>query len=113
KPKERKAAVDVQLTKGMTVRVEGYGQTGILLEEPKGKTAQVQIGPLKMNVPVTSLTQVAPTREQQRSPRPNIGLQKAQTAYTEIHLRAMRAEDAMRDLEKFVDDAVLAGIPSV
>ena len=26
---------------------------------------------------------------------------------------AMRAEEAMRDLEKFIDDAVLAGVPSI
>ncbi|MEA2553856.1 MAG: mismatch repair protein MutS2 [Fimbriimonadaceae bacterium] len=112
KPKEKKPAPGVQFVKGMSVRIEGYTQTGVLLDDPKGKTVQVQMGSLKMNVPVNSLTSVAPAREPQR-PRDNIGFQKAQTATTEIHLRAMRAEDAIRDLEKFIDDATLAGVPSV
>ncbi len=112
KPKERKQASGVVLKKGMSVRIDGYAQTGIVLEDQSGKTILVQMGSLKMTVAANSVTPVAPTREQQK-PRPNIRLQKAQTAYTEIHLRAMRAEDAMRDLEKFIDDAVLAGIPSV
>jgi DNA mismatch repair protein MutS2 len=35
------------------------------------------------------------------------------TATTEILLINLRAEQAERDLEKFLDDAVLAGLPSV
>jgi len=34
-------------------------------------------------------------------------------ANTELHLRHMRAEEALRDLEKFVDDALLAGLSNV
>ncbi|MFI5387863.1 MAG: Smr/MutS family protein, partial [Fimbriimonadales bacterium] len=45
--------------------------------------------------------------------QPNVRLQKAQSAATEIHLRAMRAEDAERELDRFIDDAVLAGLDSV
>lgn len=40
-------------------------------------------------------------------------MERIQSARSEIHLRAMRAEEAQRDLEKFLDDAVLAGLPSV
>lgn len=113
KPKERKRTTPgVQLSKGMHVKIDGYSQTGVLLEDPAGRNAQVQIGPLKMNVSVASLTPVDAPREQRR-PQTNIRLQKAITANTEIHLRAMRGEEAMRDLERFIDDAVLAGVPSV
>jgi len=111
-PKEKKPPADVSLKKGMHVRVEGYGQPGMLLDDPSGKTVQVQMGPLKVNVPVTSLTVIEKPRET-RAPRPNVRLQKALQATTEIHLRAMRAEEALRDLEKFIDDAVLAGVPSI
>ena len=40
-------------------------------------------------------------------------MQRAQTATTEIHLRGNRAEDALEELEKFLDEAILAGLPSV
>ena len=61
------------------------------------------------------LTQVTPAVREMDKPksRPNLGLQRAQTATMEIHLRGMRAEQAIEDLEKFIDDAVLAGFPSV
>lgn len=99
-------------TVGQSVRVEGFPQTGVLLSEPKDGKAQVQIGPLKMTVKVSQLVPVAGERPREK-PRVNIGLQKAQTATTEIHLRGTRAEDAMEELEKFLDEAVLAGLPSV
>ncbi len=111
-PKEKKVASEVTLSKGMHVRVQGYGQPGILLDEPSGKTVQVQMGPLKVNVAVSALTPVEKPKET-RAPRSNVRLQKALHATTEIHLRAMRAEEALRDLEKFIDDAVLAGVPSI
>lgn len=114
-PKAPKApAVTQGLAKGMTVRIEGLGQTGVLLEDPSGKQARVQVGPMKMTVNVADLRLL--TGRASSSPvraRPNIQLQRALNATTEIHLRHMRAEDASQDLEKFLDDAVLAGVPSV
>lgn len=112
KPKARPSSSTEALRKGMTVRVADFGQNGVLLEDPTGPTVQVQIGALKMNVSVSSLAPVKATPEPKKAGS-NIRLQKAQFAATEIHLRAMRAEDAMRDLEKFLDDSVLAGVPSV
>lgn len=100
------------LTKGMTVRVTGYGQTGQLLEDPKGTTALVQLGSLRMTVPLSSIEPAARKIEPSK-PKSNIRLQKALTASTEIHLRHMRAEAALQELERFLDDAMLAGVPSV
>lgn len=115
KPKEkpkRETPADSKLVAGATVRIEGYGQTGVLLAEPKDGKAQVQVGPLKMTVKVNQLSLVEVVRPREK-PRVNIGLQKAQTATTEIHLRGARAEDAMEELEKFLDEAILAGLPNV
>ena len=35
------------------------------------------------------------------------------TAGTEIQLISQRAEEAQRELEKFVDDSILGGVPSI
>jgi DNA mismatch repair protein MutS2 len=97
--------------KGDSVRLEGYAQVGTLLDDPKGANVQVQLGPLKMTVPVSRLQsaeKVAAAR-----PRNNIQLQKATNASTEIMLINKRAEEAMQELERFVDDATLAGIPNL
>ncbi len=102
-----------RLKKGTTVRIQGISQTGTVIDEPRGGSVAVRVGPLKMSVAVEKL-QIVETR-QAPAPRQtsNIRLQKAINASTEIHLRQMRAEDAQRELDRFLDDALLAGLPSV
>jgi DNA mismatch repair protein MutS2 len=112
-PRKPKPKPESAIVKGMSVRIEGYSQVGTVIDEPRGETVTVQVGILKMNVPVRSLEAVATPGPSHKKSQPNARLQKAQTASTEIHLRAMRAEDAERDLERFIDDAVLAGLDTV
>ncbi len=112
-PKKPKAKTS-RLEKGMSVRIDGYTQVGTLIEEPKDGNAVVQMGIMKMTVPTTSIEPVAAKPDNTtKKAQTNMRLHKAQTASTEIHLRAMRAEDAERELERFIDDAVLAGLDSV
>lgn len=104
-------AKQTRWTPGMSVRVEGYSQIGTLTELPRNGKAQVQLGPLRMTVPESSLSPVDPPRVQ-RAARPSVQLQKAMVATTEINLRRLRAEDAEEELEKFLDECLLAGLPS-
>ncbi|HEY3783193.1 MAG TPA: endonuclease MutS2 [Fimbriimonadaceae bacterium] len=104
---------EATLSKGMRVKVEGYPQPGNILEEPKNGNVVVQLGPLRVTV---STSKVSPTEEkfqQTVKAKPNMNLHRAQTATMEIHLRMMRAEEAIQELERFVDDALLAGLPQV
>jgi DNA mismatch repair protein MutS2 len=101
------------LAKGQSVRISGYSQTGTLVDDPKDGSAMVQIGMLKMTVPVAQLEVVQGPASTPSRPKTNVRLQKAINATTEIMLINRRAEEAERDLERFVDDAVLAGLPSV
>lgn len=100
------------IVKGMSVKIEGYTQIGTVLEEPQGDKVLVQMGPLKLHVDVADVRASKPSMEPRKG-RTNLGLNRAMHATTEIHLREKRAEEAMRELEKFIDDAVLSGIPSV
>ncbi len=100
------------LVKGMSVRIDGMAQPGVLLEDPAGKQVQVQVGAMKMHVSTSNIRAMGSSRPPVKA-KPNIGLQRTMNASTEIHLRAMRAENALEELEKFIDDAVLAGVPSV
>ena len=113
KAKKGNGAATGSFSKGMSVRIDGYSQIGTIVEEPKGKTAVVQMGPIKMTVALSSLTATQPSPSAGLKPRSSVQLQKAVSATTEIHLRHMRAEEAIRDLEKFVDDAMLAGLPTI
>jgi DNA mismatch repair protein MutS2 len=100
------------IEKGMSVSVEGYSQVGTVMESPKGKTALVQLGPMKMSIALNLLTPVKSPKTTY-NPRANVRLQKAISASIEVDLRHLRADEAKEHLERFVDDAVLAGLPSV
>ncbi len=100
--------------KGMSVRVEGYSSIGTLLDNPKNGKALVQVGSLKLTVAADRLLMAETAIEPKpKRAKTNISLQRAQYAHTELHLRMMRYEEAEQMLEKFLDEAVLAGLPSV
>lgn len=100
------------ITKGMSVKAQGYSQVGTVLEEPKGGEVLVQMGILKIKLPVQDLSPTGTPIRAKRSTA-SISMQKAMNASTEIHLRHQRYEDAERELERFVDDALLSGVPSI
>jgi DNA mismatch repair protein MutS2 len=108
-----KSSAETVIAKGASVRIDGYSQTGILLSDPKSGTVAVQIGPLRLTVPVGKVialsTKAAPPP---KSKSPST-LRLAQSAPTEIHVRGMRAEEALERVERFVDDAILAGLHQV
>ncbi len=101
------------LQKGASVKIDGYTQTGVLLETPNGKSATVQLGAIKMTVPVVKIRPSDEKVVATPKARTNLGFSRAQTAQTEIHLRARRYEEAEEELTKFLDEAMLAGLPSV
>lgn len=102
-----------QITQGMTVRVAGFEGKGIVIDQPKGKSVLVQMGALKMTIALDKLTPVDTTPVQIKKQGSKLQLQRAQTVQRELHLRQMRAEDAEEVLDKFLDEAILAGAPSI
>lgn len=111
-PAQPKLVVPQTWVKGASVRVEGYPQIGVLADAPKGNQATVQMGSMKLVVPVEKLQPAEVAKPKMKARSTNLA-QKAMTASREIHLRAMRHEDAQRELEKFLDDAVLGNVHQV
>jgi DNA mismatch repair protein MutS2 len=99
--------------KGEIVQVIGFQQNGTLLEEPRGREVQVQLGAIKMKVDIRKLLPTNLKPETPRSNKQKIGLSKTLNAKTELTLRNMRAEDAVQELERFIDDAILGNVPYV
>jgi len=110
--RERKELAAGAVTRGATVRIDGYTQTGTVLDDPREGKVPVQIGPLKMTVPLGALA-LADRPTTALKPRSSVQLHKATHAVTEIQLIQKRAEEAKRDLERFIDDAMLAGLDTV
>ncbi len=112
-PRVRRPKDAPPVRKGAMVRLAGHSQVGHVLDDPKEGKVPVQLGTLKMTVPVANLEPVdkAPTEIQKA--RSNIQLAKALTVSPEVDLRHLRAEEAVRELERFLDDAALGGLESV
>ena len=112
--KKQREAPSQELTKGSIVRLAELGQQATVIEPPKDGSVTVQAGALKMKVKLTDVEFVARSAEPaKRKGNSGMRLQRGLTASSEIHLRQKRAEEAMEELERFLDEAVLAGLPSV
>lgn len=113
-PRANPKTESAPLHKGAKVKVVGFGQVGTVVEEPRDGQAYVQLGSVKMRFPIA---QLQPTEEAIAAPkpqsRPNLQLQKVQSTSMELVLISMRAEDAQVELDKFLDESLLAGFPSV
>ena len=106
-----------QLKIGDRVKVLTIGQNGELISLPDERgDVQVQVGIMKMNVHTDDIMLI-----DQRRPKPKVnsgrhgGLyrHKAQVVSTSIDVRGKNLDDAVMDVEKYIDDAYLGGLPEV
>ena len=115
-PKETKFVSEKELTIGTRVKIPGINQTGEVASEPKGGKVMVQIGIMKIEARIRDLRraedEAAPVSDLSASLR-RISYEKAHDFESEIHLRKMRVEPALYDLDKFMDDAMAAQVESV
>lgn len=100
---------------GERVEISGLDQEGnILFIDETAKTAQVQVGIMKLNVPLDSLTSAQQYEAKQDSNKySSIVMQKAKDISTELDLRGLTLEEAVDKADKYIDDACLAGIRAV
>ncbi len=103
-----------QLEPGSPVRVATLGAVGEVIGI-NGATAEVQVGALRVKVPVTSLEPLAGGAK--RGPMaPDIHVTTSAPqgdVKMELDLRGERAEEALRLIEDYLDDAYLAGLQKV
>ncbi|WP_027307640.1 endonuclease MutS2 [Caloramator sp. ALD01] len=110
KEEEFEALEDVNV--GDEVFVTTVSQKGVVLSKPDSKgEVQVQIGIIKMNVPLNKLKRVEQDKKEvKKSGVTNIIKQKAQNISAEIDLRGQTVDEALYNLDKYLDDAYLAGL---
>ncbi|GAB6181137.1 endonuclease MutS2 [Desulfotomaculum defluvii] len=104
-PKEVKPGEEVFLPK--------YNQKAYVVSV-SGNNVQVQVGIMKLVVSLKDLRktkEVATTSGQSKVGK--VFMDKAQQIGTSLDLRGMTADEAMLDIEKYLDDAFLAGLSSV
>lgn len=118
-PKVKKSATSLKINKkthtfspGDEVKVLTFDQKGILLEQTSDKEWQVQIGILKMKVNEKDLEYINTPKPKEVKP---VAVVKGKDFHVslELDLRGERYENALMRVEKYIDDALLAGYPRV
>lgn len=112
KKKKRAQQTKQPLHPGDEVKVVHLNQKGQLIEKVSDKEWLVQIGILKMKVHEENLQYVSSPTPIETRP---IATVKGRDYHVplELDLRGERYEDALLRVEKYIDDAVLAGYPRV
>ncbi len=112
-------APDRPLAPGDTVLLRTLGSTGRVLSIADG-SAEVQLGNLKTRVPLDELQLQAPEPQRERGRAGASGRTAGRTRYNvetrsapplELDLRGQRAEAVTEQLDRYIDDAYLAGMP--
>lgn len=97
---------------GDEVKVESLNQKGHIVEKLAENEYVVQLGIMKMNVKPDDLV---PMKSQKAEPDHHLVSVRGASSHvkTELDLRGTRYEDAMEKVEKYLDDALLAGYHQV
>lgn len=101
-----------KLIPGDEVKVLSFDQKGHIVEKVNDKEYFVQLGMMKMKVKADDLLYIDRPKQVEKNPLSTVR-GKDSHVKTELDLRGERYEDAMMEVEKYLDDAVLAGYHQV
>ena len=99
-----------KINAGDEVKVLSYGQKGEVLELVGEDEAVVQMGIIKMKLPIEDLEK---TKKKKEKPAKMVTRQNRQTIKTELDLRGYRYEEALIELDQYLDQAVLSNYEQV
>lgn len=109
--KAKKPIEDIKV--GDQVR-NSFGNISTVLELPDSKgNIYIQSGIMKMKVPKESLTRIDPVDEVSKTKTRNIIKSKTMDVKSQIDLRGKNFEDSRDLVDKYLDDAFLAGLKTV
>lgn len=103
---------------GETVKILDLDQTATILKQPDSKgIARVQAGIVKMDVHISNLERVKDTSAKELADKyvktTNVYASKTKNVTTEVDVRGQSLEEAIMNVEKFLDDCYMAGISPV
>lgn len=102
-----------QVKPGEEVFIPKYNQKAYVLGV-SGDNVQVQVGIMKMYVPIKELRRVQEAKVSTGQTQVGqVMLDKAKSIGTSLDLRGMTGDEALLEIEKYLDDAFLAGLSSV
>lgn len=106
-----------QLVRGNRVKILSMDQNGEIISLPDDKgDLQVQVGMMKIKVnlrDIMLIDHVPVKKKPKRTAYGSLYRQKAQTISTSIDVRGKSLDDAVMDVEKYIDDAFISGLEEV
>lgn len=99
--------------KGDNVLVKSYGQPGVLMQQLDEGHWEVQLGILKMKIATSDLEKGADPAKARQQPKASIKRTNSSGMSPTLDLRGHRYEEAMAEVDRYIDSALLAGYPSV
>ncbi|MCA1057811.1 endonuclease MutS2 [Rossellomorea aquimaris] len=110
--KKKTSQVKHELKPGDEVKVLSFDQKGHLVERVSAKEWQVQMGIMKMKVKESDLEFIQSQQKVETKPLATVKGKDFHVSL-ELDLRGERFENALSRVEKYIDDALLAGYPRV
>ncbi len=99
---------------GDRVKVLSYGQFGTITKKLTAHDYEVQMGIIKVKVSDRDIEKVEPDEEKKtRTVRATSATLRRSSARSELDLRGQRYDEAMTNLDRYIDSALLAGLEVV
>lgn len=103
-----------KLKKGDSVLIVDIDKTGYILEEPRGDSVLVQAGIIKSRVEIGKLRLVEEKRQQVKGKTTRtITSNKVASANMELDLRGMMVEEALMEIDMFLNKSILANVSQI
>ncbi|WP_018921672.1 endonuclease MutS2 [Salsuginibacillus kocurii] len=109
---KKKAKQSQEIKEGDEVKVISFGQIGTVVEKINESEFQVQLGIMKMNVSKEDMEK-RKTAPEPKKTKPVARVMSNEPVKPELDLRGERFDQAMHRVEKYIDEAVLAGYAQV
>jgi DNA mismatch repair protein MutS2 len=110
-----------ELSEGRRVTVKGFKQP-LVFRRHDGRSAEVEAGPMRMKVPLADIVGIEPEATAGRTDAAAVTRPRGVTVHSqpsdepaaeEINVIGTTVEEATRRVDKFIDQAALAGKPAV
>ncbi|WP_035054014.1 endonuclease MutS2 [Carnobacterium pleistocenium] len=109
----KKAKAKQVMKIGDDVMVQSFGQKGTLMEHVDKNHWVVQMGMLKMKLKESDLTLTEPEKEPNRKMITSVRSESSSHVSPQLDLRGERYENALAELDRYLDSALLANYPQV
>lgn len=105
---------------GDRVMLKDIGKEAVVLATPNGEQVEVQIGVIRTRTPLSNLKLCEEKQKAQKNTQKHGGTRQnglasrmERSAETDLDLRGMNAEEALLEVDRFIDNAVLAGLERI